>query len=409
MNNNRIESLDSIRGLASLAVVIHHTLLVLPLFFLTNDHEKVESTLVNAFSYTPLHMIWGGHEAVMLFFILSGFVLSLPFYANKNSPYPHYIIKRICRIYIPYILSMGISIFLFIVITTVDINSLSDFFKYQWSHPVSFLSVFSYLFMLDYDNFNINGVTWSLIHEMRISFIFPFIMIFIIKYNWKRSLFFGIIVSLTLWALILLIVNIIDINSIEFFLKSIAKTCYYTAFFIIGAVFAKHRFTIIDRVRFMPISTKILGFIVFILLYNFQWISFGFGKLKFSESIIISSATQLITDYAIATSVILLFALVLSSNKFQVLLSKKPLTFLGKISYSLYLVHSIVLLAMIHLFYQYLTMGLILVMIPVISLLTAVPYYYFVEKPSMKIGKYLTSTSNFNKVTALKKAVLKRE
>lgn len=405
-NNNRIESLDSLRGLASLAVVIHHTLLVLPLFFLANDHNKIDNILVNVLSNTPLHMIWGGHEAVMLFFILSGFVLALPFLGNRSSPYPQYVIKRICRIYIPYIVSMGISILLFTMINTSDINNLSDFFEYQWNHPVSFLSIISYLFMLDYDNFNINGVTWSLIHEMRISLIFPFIMILIIRFNWKRSLVLGISLSLILWTIFLSLAKFINIDSFGFLLKSIAETCYYTAFFIIGAVFAKYRLIIINKVKSYAITSKILFFISFILLYNFEWISFGFGSFKVSENLIVSSIAQLIIDYFIVVSVLLLFALVLSSSRLQFLLSKKPLIFLGRVSYSLYLVHSIVILTMIHLLHQLLPISLILMLIPVVSLLAAVPYYYYVEKPSMKLGKYLVTSLKFTKGKVLKKVDL---
>ena len=42
-----------------------------------------------------------GHEAVIFFFVLSGFVLSIPFY-RRFVPYTPWIIKRCCRIYLPY-------------------------------------------------------------------------------------------------------------------------------------------------------------------------------------------------------------------------------------------------------------------------------------------------------------------
>ncbi|MEH7247503.1 acyltransferase family protein, partial [Neobacillus niacini] len=75
--SNRLEELDSLRGIASLTVVIHHTLLTLPIFLAAHQHEQINSTIVKIFTNSPLHIIWGGHEAVILFFVLSGFVLSL--------------------------------------------------------------------------------------------------------------------------------------------------------------------------------------------------------------------------------------------------------------------------------------------------------------------------------------------
>lgn len=408
-NSSRIGSLDSIRGLASLTVVIHHTLLVLPLFLLANNHEKVESLTVNILSYTPLHMIWGGYEAVMLFFILSGFVLSLPFLNNRNTSYSKYIIKRFCRIYIPYIISMGISIILFALIDPSNKANLSEFVYYQWHHPVSVISIISYLFMLDYDSFNINGATWSLVHEMRISLVFPFLMIFIMKFNWKKSLSIGISLCLLLWCLLFVCSNFVHIDTISFLLKSFGETFYYTTLFIIGATLAKYRETLVNKIKKISLGLKTLAFTFIILLYSFEWVSFGFGDLKFNENAVIASITQLTIDFAIAASVILLFILVLSSNRIQSMLNKKSLTFLGKISYSLYLIHSLVLLTMIHLLSPHLPLVLILILIPLVSLLIAIPYHYVIEKPSIKLGKHLTSSKYSNKSTVLHKKRLAEE
>lgn len=66
--NSRFDQIDSIRGLAALSVVISHLSLVIPNVYIV---QKLKNT--------PLHIFWAGHEAVILFFILSGFVLALPY------------------------------------------------------------------------------------------------------------------------------------------------------------------------------------------------------------------------------------------------------------------------------------------------------------------------------------------
>lgn len=390
LNNNRIESLDSLRGLASLSVVIHHILLATPLFFLTHEHHKVDEWIVNLFSKSPLHMIWAGHEAVMLFFVLSGFVLALPFLSSRNSTYPKYLTKRFCRIYIPYIVSIGLSIFLFSLINPSNVDGMSANFNNQWGHEVSFFSLISYVLLLGFDTFNINGVTWSLVHEMRISIFFPFLMLFIAKFNWKKSLLYGISTSLMLWSALMIAAFITDIGSIKFLLISFADTFYYTSFFIIGATLAKYREIIITYTKQLSIKVKSAAFILFVLLYNLEWISFGFGDLKFNESFVVSKLVTIIIDFSIAGSVVILFSLVLSSTRLNILLNKKSLINLGKISYSLYLVHIIVLLTTVHLLHNALPISLLLCLVLVISVLAAIPFYMFVEKPSMQLGKYLT-------------------
>nr|MCX3323655.1 acyltransferase [Bacillus paranthracis] len=64
--------------------------------------------------------------------------------------------------------------------------------------------------------------------------------------------------------------------------------------------------------------------------------------------------------------------------------------FLGKISYSLYLYHSIVMLTLIHLLYGYLNIYMILILPIVGSLLVAFLAQYFVERNSIKLGKNLS-------------------
>ena len=67
--SHRFRSLDAFRGLAALIVVVHHVMLSVP--------EGLRGPL--GFMESPLGM--GGRFAVMLFFVLSGFVLSLPYFA----------------------------------------------------------------------------------------------------------------------------------------------------------------------------------------------------------------------------------------------------------------------------------------------------------------------------------------
>ncbi|GAA3772029.1 hypothetical protein GCM10022240_25160 [Microbacterium kribbense] len=60
----------------------------------------VHSPLRYALIYTPLHLLWGGAEAVVVFFVLSGFVLARAIRSRSFSWYA-YFPSRILRLYLP--------------------------------------------------------------------------------------------------------------------------------------------------------------------------------------------------------------------------------------------------------------------------------------------------------------------
>ena len=48
----------------------------------------------------------GGYEAVTLFYVLSGLVLALPWVEERPPEYRKYAIRRMCRLYIPYVVGI---------------------------------------------------------------------------------------------------------------------------------------------------------------------------------------------------------------------------------------------------------------------------------------------------------------
>jgi peptidoglycan/LPS O-acetylase OafA/YrhL len=99
----RYHSLDGLRGLAASVVLITHSMLVVPAF----SHAYIDPTVIPRgtlawwATFTPLHLAWAGTEAVFLFFVLSGFVLTLPFVQGRKSSWLGYYPKRALRIYLP--------------------------------------------------------------------------------------------------------------------------------------------------------------------------------------------------------------------------------------------------------------------------------------------------------------------
>lgn len=99
----RLRALDGLRGLAALVVLLHHTLLA-SAPQLADPYAGLaqsRSTVVWLLTYTPLHIIWAGPEAVVVFFVLSGFVLSLPVARGGQLRMGSYYPSRFVRLYLP--------------------------------------------------------------------------------------------------------------------------------------------------------------------------------------------------------------------------------------------------------------------------------------------------------------------
>src|SRR5277367_2433808 len=80
----RVEELDSLRGIAALTVVFHHCLVVFPaLWALYEAVHLPHNPILAVLGFSPLHLAWGGLEAVDVFFVLSGLVLSYPFLGSR--------------------------------------------------------------------------------------------------------------------------------------------------------------------------------------------------------------------------------------------------------------------------------------------------------------------------------------
>ena len=82
-------------------VVIHHGLLTsasLASAYISGGRGAGWSYAV---TYTPLHFFWAGKEAVIVFFVLSGLVLTLPRLRSDPESWKVYYPKRLLRLYMP--------------------------------------------------------------------------------------------------------------------------------------------------------------------------------------------------------------------------------------------------------------------------------------------------------------------
>ena len=369
----RYDELDSIRGLAALTVVLGHYYNVYRSSEIVKiSTENVNFLIASIIKFSPLHLFWAGHEAVILFFILSGFVLSLPYYGSRHEPsYTTYIVKRFLRIYVPYIVAISFSALLRIVFSEGGIPELTYWFNVIWVEPITMENIINHILLIgDYNTGTFNGVTWSLVHEMRISLVFPFVVLFLKKIN----SFYAVAIAFGLSWLSFYFIDYYRIGNIN----NIFYSLHYLSYFMIGSTLSKHR----DKIATFYCSKKsyIKSAIVLIaiFLYTYKW-SF-FYNIKEIHSVFIN-------DWIICLGASSIIGITLSSGLISNLLRNNSVTFLGKISYSLYLYHVAVQFTFIYLLYSKIPLLLILFLSLAVTLIISFLSYKFIELPSINLGR----------------------
>ena len=135
----RIRYLDGLRGFAALQVVLLHLLSA----FLPEAvfRTPTDSSLASAMHYSPLGLLYDGHDAVYLFFLISGFALTRA-YGQANSITP-VICSRFLRFALPLILccyiTWGIGCFVKGDYLTVAAITGSSWMAELWHYPQSAL------------------------------------------------------------------------------------------------------------------------------------------------------------------------------------------------------------------------------------------------------------------------------
>lgn len=176
----RYTALDGLRGLAALVVLMHHCFLASPLVRIAVQSEGVGQLepWVWWATFTPLHLIWAGGEAVFVFFILSGFVLALPFVGDARPVWAAYWPKRLIRIYLPVWASLIFALWATWAFPRIAGPELSSWVKPQDVAP----NVFSDA-LLVLGASNLNSPLWSLRWEMYFSLLLPLYVVAAMRFR----------------------------------------------------------------------------------------------------------------------------------------------------------------------------------------------------------------------------------
>lgn len=323
LNYKNINSIDSLRGIASLMVAFFH-------FSAGNQIYLSETNIVREIG----RFGWVGVE---IFFIISGFVIP---YAMMRSSYKvndffRFLAKRILRIDPPYILSM------IMVLVLAYLSTLYPYYRGQ-AFELDFTQIvlhFAYLNTF-FDSNWLNPVYWSLAIEF--------------QYYLLIAISFPLIVHK---RLVVRYLSLIIFISLSFVFPETKYIFHYSLLFVFGFTLFLFQVKKIGRNEFLINSILILLGIYFYL------------------------------DTIIFVASFFSFLFIIFAQNYE----SKVLKFLGKISYSLYLVHIPIGGRIINLAEQFIVneiyRTLIIIIALAVSIFAAWVFYVVIENWSKKLSK----------------------
>ena len=382
-DGRRLREVDALRGVAAVSVVAWHSALIFPVAEANTRGRGL--TVLNVFKYTPLHALWSGQQAVMVFFVISGFVLALPFFTPKRPRYAPFIVRRITRLWPAYALACGLAFLAASTISAKAINPLSSWFNGEWHHPITGKIALQHLALIDQFDVNVfNPVLWSLVHEMRISLVFPLLVIVVARF--RPMIAVPVIIVWTVASF-----HLVPAGASN---GDYSVTPEFLGFFAAGILVARYRSQLTHRVEALEGKRLATLAAASLVLYTSSW--WLPGGLQ-------SSVIEFVGFLVACTGILLV---TLGSAAVRKVFLTRPLQYLGRISYSLYLVHAVVILSVLHLFYGQVSVWLLLPLIWIISLSLATLGERFVERPFTQLGRVLTSRRNTQLPVAVEPSVI---
>lgn len=357
-----LPEIDGLRFLAISWVFVYHV----NDYLIKNDHSngtKIFQTVLG-----------NGHLGVELFFVISGFVLSLPFARyylkqGKKVYLKQYFLRRLTRIEPPY---FSIMIFLFFFLAGTHLYTAKGLSPHLaasllYAHNIIYPGTLPVL----------NSVAWSLEIEIQFYIIVPLLAyIFILQKYTRRILLVTIMIVMP-------VIQYFNESDTIFFYQYIQ---YFSAGFLLADIYVNY-----DKQYFYNPAHRIKKKLLTIL-----------GLLLFAGILIIhSTRTDLIYTIFIPLAIVLFYCIVLFIPFWKRVFSVKWISIIGGMCYTIYLVHLPVISIFGRFFVKY---GItnayfvyFIIQFFILSILTMIVsslFFYFIERPCMQKDWYIKLYKN---------------
>lgn len=360
----RFEKLDGMRGLFSLMIILFHY-----------DDYYLPDFLNNFF-------ILHSYVFVDFFFVLSGFVISYNYNSiHTKNELKIFLTKRFLRIY-PLHIYTTIIYFLCLVISKIFLSNLLE--GYIQSTHLNFemhiLPFLDSIFLLNSTPFlgssmGINMPSWSISSEI-ISYLIFGILSYILSKNYK-DLAFICLILISVFCLIY--IGKFVVSGDYGFLRGILG-------FLLGYFVYKLN-SKLTRIKFSNYLEFILLFLLIIILFLLDHFKNNISGFFIGLFIIPSFFSFSI------------LSLIHTNGFLSKILESQTLKYLGKISYSIYLNHSLILIVLVKPFFTFLNLEInnlskTFILIIIISIIISYSHFtYIIIEQKVNIFKnWLTKT-----------------
>ncbi len=357
----KIQSIQALRGIAAMLVVLGHMNVYL------ND-VYVQKNLGDLLFYN-------GAIGVDIFFVISGFIIALATEKKESFVCAKFIIKRFFRLYPVYLLSF----FLFSLVAThffmmdkssvplwFNIDNIKKSLLFLQLRPTENAPFYGYSLII---------TAWTLSYEIYFYLVFCIAMMISHKY---RS-----------------IISAIAIVAISFILQKIFTGNFTIDSYAVPGINGREMLTIAANPISFDFILGLIAFYIFKASKNTQYglgvkvmasVGFAFGVLCWNSGFMFGHGLSKFGGIAFIIFMSVVFGEL--AFKFKI---PKSIIFLGDISYSVYIIHIVVI-------YSYNEFGKLVPFIPQqngfslfvflvsISILLSYVMHRFIEKPSIKLS-----------------------
>lgn len=198
-SRTRLQSLDGLRGVASVVVLLHHCALVYPAFSnaYTSMEVPTQGSLLWWLTATPVRMLTFGAESVVLFFVLSGMVIAMPILRDRDFNWRAYFVGRTVRLWVPVTASVLLAALWISFVPQVEGPLVSKWVLYRSTPSLDWAELIASLDMLRGPT-RLNNPLWSIQWELVFSLLLP-LFVWIALMLKRRPLAVGLGCALTVW------------------------------------------------------------------------------------------------------------------------------------------------------------------------------------------------------------------
>lgn len=360
----RLAQLDVLRGLAALVVVFNHYVQTVP--EPVRQLAAYPGGLMNPEAWltpwpwlraTPLRLAVAGEAAVDLFFVLSGFVLMYSVTAAAQPGTLAFLVRRFCRVYLPFAAVILATVLAYRLFPPMPAPGSSAWLSGLLTEAAAAMARLpGHLLMTgEAADMQLNPVMWTLVHEMRVSLALPLVFLAIRRWGVPRVLLPCLVVSV-----------LASLGMEDSISGSWQATVHFFWMFVLGAGLSYHRQAIgCALARRRPLLRGALVGVALLLMAS-PW-------------------SRVWSDFLMAAGAAMLIVSCLPEGRAVRAIRAPALVWLGRVSYSLYLVHLPVMIVVASLW------GDMLLLSFVLALLLAQLIYHGAELPSHRLGLWLTA------------------